>query len=178
MRVILLCLPLLLVSGCFWQADEQSDLKEFVKVTQNKPRGRIEPIPTFKPYEFFNYSAAALRSPFEREKAELEEIVENKTQSTIKPDFDRTKEYLESFPVTSLRMMGTMKMANDVLYALIRDGNGSVVRVREGEYMGQNHGRIEVITEHRINLIEIVPNGSGGWLERPRTLALDGLVGE
>ena len=42
-----------------------TDLQQYVKQTMAKPRGRIEPIPVFKPYEYFSYSAAGLRSPFE-----------------------------------------------------------------------------------------------------------------
>jgi type IV pilus assembly protein PilP len=75
-------------------------------------------------------------------------------------------------------MVGTLARDDGVLWALIKDGDNSVVRVKEGNYMGQNHGRILSISEYRINLIEIVPNGLGGWIERPRTLALEGLGGE
>ena len=44
--------------------------------------------------------------------------------------------------------------------------------------MGQNYGEITEISEYKINLLEIVPDGLGGWLKRPRTIPLDGLGGE
>lgn len=176
MRILVLFVPLLLLSGCFG-GSEKADLKEFMQATLNKPRGRIEPIPTFKPYEFFSYGAAGLRSPFEPPIIENVELKASKAGS-VKPNLDRRKDFLEKFPLGSLAMMGTMQMQDGVLYALIKDGDGSVVKVQQGQYMGQNHGRITAITEERINLIEIVPDGTGGWIERPRTLALDGLVGE
>jgi type IV pilus assembly protein PilP len=75
-------------------------------------------------------------------------------------------------------MVGTLQKPQGDLFALVKDGYGGVVRVREGEYMGRNHGRIVSIQKDRINLIEIVPDGQGGWLERPRTLALNGAPGE
>lgn len=176
MRVFLLLIPLLLLTGCFGSG-HQSDLKEFMQTTLNKPRGRIEPIPEFKSYEFFSYSAAGLRSPFEPPVIERSEVIVGGA-GDIKPDLERRKEYLEQYPLGSLAMMGIMQMENGKLYALIKDGDGNVVRVTKGEYMGQNHGNIKSITEQHISLIEIVPDGTGGWLERPRTLALDGLVGE
>lgn len=177
MRVLLLCLPLVLTTGCFWESDTKADLKEFVNATQAKPRGRIEPIPEFKPYEFFSYSAASLRSPFEAEKIEPKKA-QGGADDSIQPDFNRQREHLEHYSLNALSMMGTMKLDSGTLYALVKDGEGSVVKAQKGNYMGSNHGRITDINEQRINLIEIVPNGTGGWLERPRTLALDGLVGE
>lgn len=56
-------------------------------------------------------------------------------------------------------------------FALIRGGDG-VHRVRVGDYLGRNHGRIVSITADAVEVIELVPDGEDGWLERPRTLAL------
>jgi type IV pilus assembly protein PilP len=56
--------------------------------------------------------------------------------------------------------------------ALIEDAVGVVHRVSVGNYLGRNHGRIESITDTQVSLIEIVPSGNGGWVERPQTLTL------
>lgn len=165
-----------LLSGCFGSSDT-SDLRQFMDATLNKPRGRIEPIPVFKPYEFFNYSAAGLRSPFELPVVE-ESDIQVQLGTDIRPDMDRPKEHLEQYPLGSLAMVGTLKKADGILWALVKDGDGNVVRIAEGQHMGQNYGRVTSINEYRINLIETVPNGLGGWVERPRTLALEGLSGE
>lgn len=176
-RLLLLAPALaMLLSGCSDSADT-ADLRRFMEDTQNRPRGRIEPIPVFKPYEFFSYSAAGMRSPFELPVLDDAEMVITATDN-VSPDTDRPREHLEQFALGSLSMVGTLQGADGVLWVLVRDGNGSVVRVREGYFMGQNHGRIVSVNQQRINLIEIVPNGLGGWIERPRTLALDGLGGE
>jgi len=155
-----------------------SDLKQYIEDVGAKPRGRVEPIPEFKPYEAFSYSASALRSPFSLPvvAAEAERLDSNGLD--IRPDTDRAKEYLEQFKIDELSMVGTLQKPDGDLWALVKEGAGGVVRVREGEYMGRNHGRIVSIASDRINLIEIVPDGQGGWLERPRTLALNGLAGE
>ena len=46
-------------------------------------------------------------------------------------------------------------------------------RVRPGVYMGQSDGRVTGVFEDRIELIELVPDGAGGWLERPAALSLE-----
>jgi len=166
-----------LVSGCS-PSGNVSDLHKYVEDVSSKPRGRVEPIPEFKPYEAFSYSASALRSPFSLPVVADEDERLNTNGLDIRPDTDRAKEYLEQFKIDELGMVGTLQKPEGDLWALVRDGSGGVVRVREGEYMGRNHGRIVSITSDRINLIEIVPDGLGGWLERPRTLALNGMAGE
>lgn len=175
MRKIIFLSIALVLGGC--GGADTSDLKRFVDDTLNKPRGRIEPIPVFKPYEFFSYSAAGLRSPFELPVVEASEL-KVQTDSDVRPDMDRPKEHLEQYPLGSLAMVGTLMKAGGSLWALVKDGDGGVVRVAQGQYMGQNYGRVVSIDEYKINLIEIVPNGIGGWIERPRTLALEGLGGE
>ena len=175
-RLLLLSVLASSLVACSDAADT-ADLRQFMEDTQNRPRGRIEPIPVFMPCEFFSYSAAGMRSPFEMPVLDNVEMVVTTTEN-VSPDTDRPREHLEQFPLGSLTMVGTLKGVDGVLWVLIKDANGSVVRVREGYYMGQNHGRIVAANEQRINLIEIVPNGLGGWIERPRTLALDGLGGE
>ncbi|MAE21552.1 MAG: pilus assembly protein PilP [Pseudomonas sp.] len=175
MRVLLAMSVLPLLFGCV--EGENSDLKQYVSEVISTPRGRVEPIPEFKPYETFSYSAAALRSPFSLPVLETEMDVEESVGNVF-PDPDRTKEYLEQFSIGQLAMVGTLQKPQGDLWALIQDGNGGVVRTKQGEYMGQNHGRIVSIMTDRINLIEIVPDGNGGWLERPRTVVLEGLSGE
>jgi|TARA_R110002167_G_scaffold167521_5_gene364770 type IV pilus assembly protein PilP len=175
--LIVMGVTMMFLQGCSQPANT-SDLQQFVSQALAKPRGRIEPIPVFKPYEYFSYSAAGLRSPFE-----LPVVVDSSLQaaqpsSNVRPDFDRPKEHLEQFPLGQLTMVGTMTGADDILWALINDGDGSVVRVKEGYYMGQNHGRIMTISQNRLSLIEIVPNGLGGWVERPKTIALEGIGGD
>src|SRR5690606_22899096 len=175
-RLLLLPVLALTLVGCSSNSDT-ADLHKFMEDTQNRPRGRIEPIPVFKPYEFFSYSAAGMRSPFELPVLHDVEMVVS-TGNNISPDADRPREHLEQFSLGALKMVGTIKGADGVLWVLIKDGDGGVIRVREGNYMGQNHGRIVSVNEQRINLIEIAPDGKGGWLERPFTMALDGLGGE
>lgn len=154
-----------------------ADLDAFMKEADNAPSGRIEPLPDMVVYESFSYSEAGARAPFTPpiEKVDIGiEVAED--QSNIRPDNDRPKELLESFQLSQLSMVGTLqKEGTDTLWALIADNAGGVHRVKEGQYMGKNHGRVVGIYSGSVNLIEIVPNGGGGWIERPRSVTLEEL---
>jgi len=155
--------------------DGFSDLDRFMKEIDAKPRGRIEALPEVKVYRAFTYSAANRRSPFlPPEDVVINDVEIQKDQSTVKPNLDRAKEVLESFSLAELEMVGTIqKGGKDTLWALISGEEGGVHMAKVGQYMGKNYGRIVAITEGRLDLIEIVPNGYGGWLERPRIITLE-----
>ena len=88
----------------------------------------------------------------------------------IKPDESRVKQFLEGFNIETFEMVGTLR--NDrQLFALV-NGAGGVHRVKVGDFLGRNHGKILVIDDSKIDVMEIVPDGEGGWLERPRSLSL------
>jgi len=150
-----------------------SDLDQFMAETRAKPRGHVEPLPEFKAYEAFTYSAADRRAPFEPPVDVQLTMVDDQPASDVEPNLDRPREVLENFDLKELSMVGTLQGPTGNLFALIRDNSGGIHRVRAGNYMGQNYGRIVGVSETRIELIEIVPNGSGGWVERPRSLSLD-----
>lgn len=161
-----------LLAACT-SGDGFSDLDKFMADTRAKPRGHVEPLPEFKAYEAFSYSAADRRAPFEPPMDVQLTMVNEQPVSEVEPDLDRPREVLENFSMNELEMVGTLESKDGVMYALVKDGAGVVHRVRKGNYMGQNYGRIAGISETRIELIEIVPNGRGGWVERPRSLSLD-----
>ena len=162
------------LSGCTGN-EGFSDLDRFMQEIDARPRGKIPPLPEVQVYRAFTYSAANRRSPFlPPEDVVVNDIKIQQDQSNIKPNLDRVPEVLESFALGDLRMVGTLQRnEKDVLWALIADNTGSVHMAKVGQYMGKNHGRIVNIQAGRLDLIEIVPNGYGGWLERPRTISLD-----
>ncbi len=157
----------LLLSGC--SDSGFSDLQSFMAETRAKPAGSIEKLPQLKAYEAFTYSAASLRSPFQPP-VRVDVTQRQRGSDNIKPDEDRVKQFLEGFNIEGFDMVGTLSDGQG-MQALIR-GAGSVHRVQVGDYLGRNHGRIVAIEEGRVEVMEIVPDGEGGWLERPRTLSL------
>lgn len=146
------------------------DLQQFVNETRAKPVGKVPPIPVFKPYQAFTYAAQALRPPFEKP-VDILALQKRRGDSQIKPDFSRPKQFLEGFDLDNLSMVGTLSNTKGV-WALVRDTEASVHRVAVGNYMGRNHGKVIELGDTFISLIEIVPDGLGGWLERPKTINL------
>jgi len=167
-----LFLSLLALGGCV--SRDFSDLDQFMAEKRARPGGIIAPIPTFKAYEAFAYSATRLRSPFDRP-IEVREITQLQATSTIKPDETRAKEFLEQFTFDSIAMVGTLERSGDN-WALVQDPDGGIHRVQVGNYLGRNHGKIVELTDTYVAVVEIVTDGtSDGWVERPRTIELSGL---
>lgn len=157
-----------LLTGCGVGGDF-SDLRIYMDEVRAKPKGAIEPLPTFQPYESFTYRAASLRSPFQPP-VKIDVVTRQKGAPEIKPDESRVKQFLEGFNIETFEMVGTLRNDHQ-LFALV-NGAGGVHRVKVGDYLGRNHGKILVIDDSKIDVMEIVPDGEGGWLERPRSLSL------
>lgn len=149
-----------------------NDLKAFMDEVDSRPKGTIEPLPVFEQVEPFAYEASDMRSPFEPPVL-VTRVERQRGQPTVKPNFNRTKQFLEQYTIANLAMVGTLERGPSV-FALIKDSDGGVHRVQTGDYMGTDHGRIRNIGEASIELIEIVPDGTGGWVERARTVNLGG----
>lgn len=159
---------LLGLAGC--GQSQQQDLIDFMEETKRRPKGQIEPLPTFSPYQPFAYSAMTLRSPFEKPIPVDESAA--KGGRAVAPDLTREKEFLEGFNITSLKMVGTIAKSGQ-LWALIDNGENSVVPATIGNYLGMNHGKIISTAPSQIEVMEIVADGSNGWVERPRIIKLE-----
>lgn len=153
-----------LLSGCSSNLDE---LQKQITEIKSRPGERIEPLPEVKPYEAFAYEASSMRSPFVPSAPVRAEVA-----NAIRPDSKRAREFLEQFPLDTLRMVGTLAL-NGRNYGLVQGKDGLVHRVLPGNFLGQNDGRVIGITATKISVIEIVPDGVGGYIERPAALALN-----
>jgi type IV pilus assembly protein PilP len=118
-----------------------------------------------KTFETFTYNDQDKRDPFSPSPDEL-----NQTNGP-RPDEGRAREPLEAYSLDSLRMVGTIGMGA-TMEALIKDPGGVIHRVHKNEYMGQNYGRITAVSSDHVDLVELVSNGNGGWMERPASIAL------
>ncbi len=170
-RVGLAMLALFALNAC---DQGMGDLRQFVDQTKAKPPGRVEPIPPFVPYQNFEYASQNLRDPFKtvdfRRPEELEETVAEGATGP-RPDTDRTREPLEDFPLDTLRFKGTVTKEG-TKWGLIFAPDNTIHRVLEGNYMGQNHGRVIALSDVEIEITEIVPDGLGNYIERSAALAL------
>ena len=144
------------------------DLDAEIAEVKNRPGGRIEPLPEITPYEVFTYVADAegMRSPFRPDTPQAAGGI-----SGPRPDDERSREFLESFPLDTLAMVGTLNIGGTE-YGLVQTADGLVHRVVPGNYMGQNDGRIVAINESEISLVEIISDGIGGYIERDAAVGL------
>lgn len=159
------------VSGC-GGGGSHADLEAFMEKVESRPPGQIEPLPPFEEVPPFAYQASSMRAPF-APPVVVKRVPGRNEGPKVEPDLDRPKQFLEQFPIGDLTMVGTLAQGSEQ-YALVQDGEGGVHRVQTGDYMGTDHGKVEDIEETAIELIEIVPDGTGGWVERGRTVALGG----
>ena len=164
---LLLALMTIAVAAC---GSDMDDLDQYINEVKSKPGGRIEPLPEITPYEVFTYIADAegLRSPFV---PDTPQATAGSAVGGARPDPDRPSEFLESFPLDTLRMVGTLDIG-ETTYGLVQTSDGLIHRVVPGNYMGQNDGRITTITESEIELVEIISDGIGGYIERDAAVAL------
>lgn len=163
--MLLACLAGGALAGLTACSSADDDLQHFIAETNRESGGRVEPIPEIKPYQTFTYSAAALRSPFVP-------AAPASATNGVRPDSKRNREFLEQYSLDTLKMVGTLNLDGKT-YGLIETRDGLVNRVLPGNYLGQNDGRITQITPSKIYIREIVPDGSGGYIERPAAIALN-----
>ena len=147
-------------------AGHHGDLEQFVRDSGQGLRGKVEPLPEVQPYQPFAYNAFDLPDPFKPRK-----LKPAGGGGGLQPDFNRPKEALESFPLESLKMVGTLQQ-NKITYAIIKATDNSLHRVKPGNHMGQNFGVITAISDTEIAVKEIVQDSAGDWTERSTTINL------
>ena len=167
--VLLLALGTVLV-GCgrdiTSKPGDAPNLETWLADVKARPAPPLEPLPVMQQFETFEYAAQSLRDPFSNA------FTDSSGGSGPRPDSARRKQILEQYPLDSLDMVGTLGTGGG-LVGLVLAPDKVTYRVRPGAYMGQSDGRVTAIYEDRIELVELVPDGAGGWLERPATIALE-----
>ena len=164
-----LVLSTLLVSGC-----GDSDVKEVnAWMDQVKQETKVHVAPISEPKTFipFAYTAKDEVDPYNANKllGELARAAE-KADSPFKPDAKRPKEFLESFPLDTMRMVGTMQKAG-TSYGLLQIDR-SMYQVKPGQRLGQNFGVVTAVTETTISIKETVQDAGGEWVQRTSLLEL------
>lgn len=161
---ILVAAVVVLLAGC---GSTEGNLREELDVLTKDVKGRIAPLPVIVPYEAFAYTADNLVDPF----APVKIAAKFRSTNGVSPDTTRVKDYLEAFPLESIKMVGSVRI-NGVQYAVVMI-DGMTYKVRSGSYMGLNLGRITAISESGITLKEMTQE-SGEWVEKTSELFLQG----
>ena len=141
------------------------NLEKWIADVRARPAPPLDPLPVMQQFETFEYTAQTMRDPFS-------DAWSNADSGGLRPDPNRRKETLEQYPLDSLDMVGTIGGGGNLI-ALVMAPDKVTYRVRPGAYLGQSDGRITGVHEDRIELVELVPDGAGGWLERPASIALE-----
>jgi len=172
-KLIILSLPILLLlsllSGCGGGGHE--DLKQWMEESSRELRGHVPPLPELKPFPIISYNAHDQADPFSSGRVEPEK----KEGGGTRPDFDRPREQLESFPLEALRFVGIVRKGKGKSVHGLILADGVVYQAGKGNYLGQNFGRISEIKDSELILKEIVQDPSGqttDWVERQATLQL------
>lgn len=159
------------LSGC--NSEKQLELENYLDSVKSRPAKPIDPIPAIKPYLRYVYPEhdidpfdVSILAPVVTAVSEVKKI-----NNGIEIDTSRVPEFLESFPLDSLRMVGTVYRQGQ-LWGLIKIPDGGIQRVKKGNYLGKNLGKIQEISDTKIALKEIVPNGFGGYKPRENAIAL------
>jgi type IV pilus assembly protein PilP len=152
-------------------SENMNDLEQYIVSIKARPAEPIQPIPPVKTYAPYEYEGMIGRDPFLQSISEGSDDVRSSSGTGPRPDFERSKEYLERYELDTLSMVGTF--GNDESYwALIRDPEGIIHRVPVGNYIGKNHGKVVNISETETDLSELISDGADGWLVREASIAL------
>jgi type IV pilus assembly protein PilP len=162
-RLVAAVALLLPLTGCMSSND---DLQSWVAEVKAKPAAPLDALPPLRTYPPIEYSAQGLRDPFSAP------VSNSRDASGPAPNPNRRKEALEAFPLDALRMVGTIGVDQGAV-ALVLAPDNVTYRVKLGDYVGQNDGKVVQVGAERIGLLELVSDGAGGWLERQASLALE-----
>ncbi len=164
----LVLFSIFLLSGCF---DDITDIKSYIAKVQANTNSYIEPMPEVPVFSSFDYSAQDLRSPFVAPKPEVLQEKMQQMLGCLSPDPRRRKQPLEKFALGDLVMRGTLGDSG-ITWALLEASDTTLHRVTQGYYLGLYNGRITEISNKKLKIIELTPDGAGCWVERETVIEL------
>lgn len=158
-----------LLAGC--SDGDIAEVNAWMEQTRANTTVRVKPLTEPKTFIPFAYSAQQELDPFDQNKllAEMARVADE-TPSQYKPDMNRRKEYLESFPLDTFQMVGSMHKGG-VAYALLQMDR-SVFQVTRGQRIGQNYGVVTGVLDNAVSIKETVQDAAGEWVERMSRLEL------
>ena len=169
-RVISVLVSIWLLSGCMGQDSGYQDIDAFIAEAQSRPAGEIEAIPEMKSYDPFTYQVVSSRGPFDKPLNLFQ--TQGQSRSAVRPDLARKKYELEAFDISALSYVGSISN-NRGVWGLI-EADKTIYKVRVGDYIGRNHGRITSLNNQEIKVKETVLIGPNFWVEKPVVIPLRG----
>lgn len=167
-RLVLCSASLMALSACGDGGVE--DVSQWMKQVRQETRVSIKPLSEPKKFTPFSYDAKGREDPYSPNKLAIALAKSKKDSSALRPDLERRREALESYPLDNLVMVGTLTKPG-LTYALLKTDK-SLFQVKVGNYIGQNLGMVTRITDTEVELKEVVQDASGEWVEREAKLEL------
>jgi type IV pilus assembly protein PilP len=166
--VLTLCVAAAALAGC---GNEQEELQGWMEQQRREAKPSVEPLSAPKKFVPQTYVALAGVEPFSTQKLTVALKQETRSpNSLLAAEINRRKEPLEAYPLDSMSMVGSVVKGGRP-YALLKVDN-LLYQVKQGDYLGQNYGKITKISETDVTLREIVQDAAGEWIERPGALQL------
>lgn len=171
-RIGYVSLIIVLLSGLAGCGDgEVQEVKQWMEAVKRETKVLVPKLPEPKKFIPFIYSSKSSVDPYSPSKLAVALAkLHAKSNSGFKPDLERRREPLESYPLDALKMVGTLERPG-LTYALLQ-ADKSIFQVKAGNYIGQNFGMITKVGETEVELKEIVQDAAGEWVERKARLEL------
>jgi len=166
--VLVLGAAVFALSAC---GGEQQELTQWMEQQRREVKPSVEPLSPPKKFTPQPYLAMSGVEPFSNQKLTVALKQEaRQPNSLLSAEINRRKQPLEAYPLDSMSMVGSVTKAGRP-YALLRVDN-LLYQVKQGDYLGQNYGKIMKISETDVSLREIVQDAAGEWIERTSALQL------
>ena len=151
--------------------DAQEELQGWMDQQRREVKPNVTPLSPPKKFDPQPYLAATAVEPFSSQKLSVALKQEaRQANSLLAGEVNRRKEPLEAYPIDSMVMVGSVNKQGRQ-HALLQV-NKLLYQVKVGEYIGQNYGKIQSITETEVSYREVVQDAAGEWIERISSLQL------
>ncbi|MGZ5201074.1 MAG: pilus assembly protein PilP [Telluria sp.] len=159
----------LLLAGC--GDSDVREVRDWMAQVQRDTKPSVKPLAAPKDFLPYAYDQKEAVDPFNQNKllGELAKVAES-SNNPNRPDMNRPKELLETFPLDTMKMVGAIQKGG-VTYGLVQiDKN--VYQVKSGMRLGENYGLVTRVSDNAIDVREVVQDAGGDWVDRMARLEL------
>lgn len=171
-RQLSVLLTAVILVGC--SSGNQEHLSSWMQGERASIRPNVSSIEAPKDFTPLPYLISDGAEPYSEERlasilrGNKDKVIGN--SALIEAEESRRKQPLESFPLDSIVMVGSLNKQGAVV-ALVKV-NELLHQISKGNYLGQNYGQVMAVTEGEILIREIFQDPLGEWVERPTSLQL------
>ena len=159
----------MLLAGC--GDSDVREVRDWMEQVKRDTHPAVKPLPEPKDFLPYAYGARQAVDPFNPNKllGELARVAAT-SNNPNQPDLQRPREQLETYPLDTMQMVGTMEKGG-VRFALLQVDR-SLYQVRAGQRIGQNFGVVTHVGDDAVDIREVVQDAAGEWTGRMSKLEL------